>query len=80
MREQNRIDAGFVGFRDVGENDVLVRGQAEFEVRKFFRDLAQRGFQLAALHVLDAAGFDEQGRETIFRPRPCASRKIAGAS
>ena len=28
-------------------------------LRKFFRDLAQRGFQVAAFHVLDAAGFDD---------------------
>ena len=42
--EQCALMAALSVLGDVGQNDILIRRQAEFDVRKFFRDFAQRDF------------------------------------
>ena len=49
------------------------------ETFKFFRDLAQRGFQAMTFHVLDAPGFDEDGEEPFAVHRLAPAVKIAAA-
>ena len=59
MRREQRGDGNFFVVIRVGQNHVLIRAQTEFDVRKFFCDVAQRDF----LRILHAASFNEQSEK-----------------
>ena len=64
MVMQQLLDGALVGFLDVGEDEVLRRAQAEGRA-ELLGDLAERGLQLVAVGVLDAAGLDEESEEPV---------------
>ena len=71
VRGENRGDARFVSIVDIREDKILIRGQTEFHLWKFIRDLTQTGFHFAAVHVFHAAHADEQAE------KPAAINRLA---
>ena len=64
MVMEHLLDGSLIGVLDVGEDEVLSGGEAEGR-SKFLGDRAERGLQLIAVGVLDAAGLDEEAEEPV---------------
>ena len=64
MVMQQLLDGGLIGFLDVGEDEVLRGREAEGRA-ELLGDRAERGLQLVAFGVLDAAGLDEEAEEPV---------------
>ncbi len=78
VRSKQGGDARAVGIGNIGDDDVLIRREAELDLRILFGYRAERQLLGVSLDVLDAAGFDEDGEKKFSVHAAVPAVKITG--